>query len=303
MEASTIIKNHTINELVGIFGDKPQKEGLHVYCSKDKLDKVPLNYPFRINNYGLIYVIKGKLEVQINLISQVTEKNGLVAVKPRSAIQILAIDNDSEFIAINFSIDFILKNSINKVELDAFDFFTVNDFLKIELNETESKLAINLFEVLFENNQFDSKNISFNEEIMSSSFNLLMYHIASIYKKEYPEFKANITRQEQLTVSFIKILSENFKQERNVQFYADALFVTANHLSKVLKEVSGKTASQLITDTVIMEAKILLRDSTLTVSQVSNELQFSDQSSFGKYFKKYTNLSPIQFKASLKNIN
>ena len=97
------------------------------------------------------------------------------------------------------------------------------------------------------------------------------------------------------------ILNENFKTERSVQFYADTLYMTSGHLSKVLKQVSGKTAGQLIDDAVIMEAKILLAAPELTVAQVANELQFSDQSFFGKYFKKHTGLPPSKFRRQAKS--
>jgi len=103
-----------------------------------------------------------------------------------------------------------------------------------------------------------------------------------------------------LTIRFFKILNTNFKNERSVQFYADQLCLTAGYLSKTLKEVTGKTASQLIDDTVIMEAKLLLKDSLRSVTEVAEDLKFSNASFFGKFFKKHTGFSPTEFRKNTK---
>ena len=137
-------------------------------------------------------------------------------------------------------------------------------------------------------------------EIMMHSFGLLLYHYGAIFKREYPNLEANLSRQQELTLRFLTILNDNFKNERTVTFYADTMCLTSGHLSKVLKEVSGKTAGQLIDDTVIMEAKLLLSNPLLSISQIADELKFCDQSFFGKYFKKNTGLSPSKFRKIAK---
>ena len=123
-----------------------------------------------------------------------------------------------------------------------------------------------------------------------------MYQYASLLKIKFPNLEADLTRQEKLALRFLKLLNENFKQERTVQFYADILCLTPGYLSKVLKTVSKKTAGQLIDEAVIMESKLLLKNQTLSISEVADELQFSDQSFFGKYFKKHTGHSPSKFR-------
>jgi AraC family transcriptional regulator, transcriptional activator of pobA len=81
-----------------------------------------------------------------------------------------------------------------------------------------------------------------------------------------------------------------------VQFYADALFVSSKHLTETIKEVTGRTSGEWIEDAVILEAKVLLRNHEITISQVAENIHFPDQSSFGKYFKKHTGLSPSDYR-------
>ena len=89
---------------------------------------------------------------------------------------------------------------------------------------------------------------------------------------------------------------QNFRKERSVAFYADRMCVTPKHLSAVAKEITGLTASELIDHYVIMEAKIMLAETALTIQEVSNKLNFANQSFFGKYFKHLTGFSPSAFR-------
>jgi len=291
------IKKHTISDIIKILGDSPQNDGLHIHISKNKFQDIPLSYPFRSDNYAFIMVVSGSFKIQLNLMSYTIESNEMIAIKPQTVSHTLEMSSDLEIITISFTVDFILRNSINQMELNAFDFFTSSQGIsKLKLAKNEMDTAVGLSRLLEKNNSIDSPNAFFREEIIHYSFGLLMYHFAAIYRKIYPNLEADLTRQEELTLRFLTILNENLKKERSVLFYADVLCVTSGHLTKVLKKVSGKTAHQLIDDAVIMESKILLGNPALSIAEVTQELKFSDQSFFGKYFKKHTGFSPTEFR-------
>jgi AraC-like DNA-binding protein len=74
------------------------------------------------------------------------------------------------------------------------------------------------------------------------------------------------------------------------------LYVTPKHLTETVKEMTGKTAGEWIDDAIILEAKVLLRNSGTGIAQVANLLNFPDQSSFGKFFKKHTGYAPTEFR-------
>ena len=105
-------------------------------------------------------------------------------------------------------------------------------------------------------------------------------------------------RREALFERFMQLLEEHHVSERNVAFYADHLFLTPKHVSKVILEVSGKTPTQWIDEYVVLEAKSLLKYSNLTIQEIADYLNFSTQSVFGKYFKHKTDLSPREYKES-----
>ena len=94
---------------------------------------------------------------------------------------------------------------------------------------------------------------------------------------------------------FIGLVREHHRRERTVAFYADKLFISPKYLSLIIKETLGRSAAEIIDDYVILEAKNLLRFSGKDIQQVSYELNFPNQSSFGKYFKHLTGLSPSEY--------
>ncbi|MDY3070465.1 MAG: helix-turn-helix domain-containing protein [Parabacteroides sp.] len=109
---------------------------------------------------------------------------------------------------------------------------------------------------------------------------------------------ATLSRKEELLDKFLQLLFENCKKEHGVKFYADKLFITPQYLSLVLKEMTGKSANKWIDESLVVEAKILLKTPDITVQRVADLLNFSDQSTFGKFFKKHVGLSPMEFRKS-----
>jgi AraC-like DNA-binding protein len=85
-------------------------------------------------------------------------------------------------------------------------------------------------------------------------------------------------------------------KEHKLDFYASQLHLTPKSLSAAIKKQTGKSAGKWIDDTVTLEAKVLLQNKSLTVSQVSSLLNFSDQSVFGKFFRANAGLSPVAYR-------
>ena len=94
------------------------------------------------------------------------------------------------------------------------------------------------------------------------------------------------------------MLFEHCKEQHVVTFYAEKLFITPQYLSLILKELTGKSANKWIADALIVEAKMLLKAPQATVQQVADILHFSDQSTFGKFFKKHMGISPMEYRKS-----
>lgn len=110
------------------------------------------------------------------------------------------------------------------------------------------------------------------------------------------EGESKKSKHQVLVEKFLNLVRLHFKDERSLEFYANKLFLTPKHLSKVVKENSGKTAGDWIDSYVILEAKALLKTTDMTVQQISDRLNFPSQSFFGKYFKRLEGISPSEYK-------
>lgn len=97
---------------------------------------------------------------------------------------------------------------------------------------------------------------------------------------------------------FVRLVHVNYTRERSVRFYADRLFISPKYLSMLVRDATGRTAAMWIDEFVLMEAKNLLRFSGKNIQQVAYALNFPSQSSFGKYFKHLTGLSPSEYQKS-----
>lgn len=104
------------------------------------------------------------------------------------------------------------------------------------------------------------------------------------------------TRKKEIFDRFIEVLRENYTSQRAIGFYADRLCMTPKYLSQVVHSVSGRHAGDWIRDYVILEAKALLKSGRYSVQQVSDMLNFANQSFFGAYFKRSVGCSPSAYR-------
>lgn len=105
------------------------------------------------------------------------------------------------------------------------------------------------------------------------------------------------TAQQELLLKFIQLIDNHYIDKRTVQEYADMLAITSNHLSQVVKQVSGKNALNFIAERLATEAKSLLQYTNAEISQIAYQLNFSDPANFGRFFKKQAGLSPSEFRS------
>lgn len=251
-----------------------------------------------LDRFSILLVNLGSLSMAINSREVTVFENELLVIPIRSSCEVLIISNQLQICLLSFTSEFAFENSIRRPYIGYFEFFITKLSSKILLKNKEVILLINLFALL--NNKVLRPNAHiFKNEIILFSFNLLLYELAGIYHKHAGEISIRHTRKEKLTLQFFKILEMNCKQEHSVKFYADTLDVTRDHLSKTVKQVTEKTAKQFIEQAIVLEAKILLHNYNLTILDISEELQFSNPSSFSTFFKRHTFLSPSQYRLRL----
>ena len=105
-----------------------------------------------------------------------------------------------------------------------------------------------------------------------------------------------IGRKDELYGQFTDLVRRHFRTCRDVSYYADHLCITVKYLSQVVKEQTGRPASEVIEQYVTTECKALLSSTTMSIQQIADTLNFPSQSVFGKYFKRATGMSPREYR-------
>lgn len=170
----------------------------------------------------------------------------------------------------------------------------------LKLDEHETSMTLRYLKLMHSVMQ-DNFNLQINRHIVANLTAALFYQtLAVLYKKvEYTSQTNTSQRRSNYVHQFLKLVHLHYTRERSVDFYASKLFISPKYLSLLVKEATGRSAVRWIDHFVIMEAKNLLRYSGKNIQQVAYALNFSNQSSFGKYFKHNTGMSPTEFQKSL----
>ncbi|WP_071145119.1 helix-turn-helix domain-containing protein [Bacteroides ihuae] len=132
-----------------------------------------------------------------------------------------------------------------------------------------------------------------------NAFSSFMLELANIYSRINNEYSFE-TSNDKITKRFFQLIAGNVRKKHNVIFYANELCISPDYLSRVLKATNGHNATQWLTEALMIEAKKLLRHTDTSIQQIADELNFSDQSTFGKFFKRYCGKSPIEWRKENK---
>jgi AraC family transcriptional regulator, transcriptional activator of pobA len=126
--------------------------------------------------------------------------------------------------------------------------------------------------------------------------NLILIAANRSYQRQQLARKVDPKKDSTIVTRFKKLVGQHFITRRQVSDYAILLNVTANHLNKIIKAQTGKTAGSFIEEMILMEAKALLRHTELTIAEIAYQLNFSDPSYFNKFFKKEAGLTPLAYR-------
>ena len=220
--------------------------------------------------------------------------NTIVFFNPDSIIRTIKCSSNAAAYLLAFS-----KSFVNEIQIDLSTSLPVYmRFGKapvLEVTPQDVDEIRQLFQLI--KTMLRSDKERYRHEIIRTLFTTAFYIITEINQREQPgEMKQG--RCEVLFDEFMSLLQQYNKRERNVSFYAKQLNITPKYLSSVVKEVSGKTAARWIDESVILEAKALLKYSGMSIQEIAYHLNFSTQSFFGKYFRSHTGMTPSAYRMS-----
>lgn len=286
---------HTIKDLGDMAGHSFYPDGLQVMLSTSRPKKPSFQHPFRSDSYWVVLVMHDSFTIELNDEEFVVKENNLLIIPPHAVRHSAGAPDSCNIACVAFTPEFLLDVGISRRHIDSFEYLFKNPGTLLQLTQEDASRFMSVITMLQEKN-FAEGDHPFAAEVVRHFFNVFQFELAGLYYKYRNYKKLVYDRKEELLWRFLSLLPEHVKTERSLQFYANRLYVTPKYLTQTVKKLSGKTAGKYIDDMVILQAKNLLRDPALTIAQVADHLDFSDQFFFSKFFKRYTGLTPSDYR-------
>lgn len=255
--------------------------------------KSVVNHPVKLDAVVCIICVKGQMDGTINLKKFKAKAPCLFIIVADQILQCDYFSDDFSGLSIIMSKSF-LEDAFVDIQVSMPLFRSVIDKPWVQLNQDELKSMIEYFFLLQRTVRGkENPNLSLTLKHLTLGFfygtGYRFYPVPNESKK---------TKKDILVEKFLTFVKENCRKERMIEFYSEKLFLTPKHLSKVIRERSGKSSGEWIEDHVMLEAKALLKSTDKTIQQISDELNFPSQSFFGKYFKRREGISPKEYRRS-----
>ncbi len=190
----------------------------------------------------------------------------------------------------HFSLELLTSDFKLKDLLNDFPFLEFSSHPLVTINYDAKMLVIPLFERLM--NEYRADN--------NCRYDILRAYLVALFTeiKPFVESSKSITTNAAsiLTEEFKKLLSEYIYQKQKITDYAELLSVSPNHLNKCVKKTMGKSAHDLLNEMLLLEAKVLLKQTNLTISEISYKIGKNEISDFARFFKAQTGMKPSEYR-------
>jgi AraC family transcriptional activator of pobA len=255
---------------------------------------LPIDRPYRSDYYKIGIVLRGSARLQVNLETYDLGPNSLMVLSPYVIKQWPSMSDDCDALSIFFTKEFIAAGG--GPNLDAFAFFERDARHVFTLPPAEAASITALLHTIEQ--KYDAPH-AYREEILRSLIHILLHETAPIYSAQRTSPHTSQTRSQLIAADFKKLVNTHYATERSLAFYADKLCISPKHLAETVREATGKRAVAWLAEAVLLEARVLLQNPALTIGQIADTLHFADQSTFGRFFRNNTGVSPAGYRQRL----
>jgi len=299
------IQSFSLATLLDICGRRPEDlyyDGCLIASRvnvKDEFNIDLFRYPTRLDAFAIIFCSKGSIVSTSGVTRHTIGERTLFVHLPGSILQVESVE-DASVHAILCEEEFIQRINIDLKLLTQL-FLQVEKHPSLPLDGEEwDGVMRSLDGIRIEGAR--QRNDPYSAEIIRSMIRTLAYKVCRIIGRHIesqpaPETSAR-SRNDEYFNQFMSELTKHYMQERSVGFYAGQLHLTPKYLTTIIRKTSGRTAAEWIDDYVVLEAKNLLKYSTMSIQEIAYCLNFPNQSFFGKYFRSHTGMTPSAYRMS-----
>jgi AraC-like DNA-binding protein len=217
-------------------------------------------------------------------------KRGSLFVLQPGQMHHWSLSEDIEGFVIIFSQE-LYNLYFGQKKINEYNFYhSIHNRPEMVFEENEIPNLLPYFDLLIQENNHENK---FQLDKMLNLLDCIHIEISRKYSETYSHqaHSYNIKIN-----TFEMLLEQYFRMEKLPSFYAEKLNITLKHLNRICNEILQKTATEVITDRVILEIKRMLIDKQLSINEIAFAVGYEDYSYFSRFFKKQTGISPTEFR-------
>ncbi|RKE55672.1 AraC family transcriptional regulator [Sphingobacterium detergens] len=268
-----------------------KSKGIFILHQTNALSQELVDNKHQFEGLVISFMLKGSMRANIHFLSHEINANDTVVILPQLTIDPQWASENAEMITVGISLDFISTFPLLRE-------FITNDQIRwrpvIRLNTEEQTLQQEF--VHFLQRYYQKGPSSKKTEVLQYLIIALITMLSEAYTGLPKSSSQSTNRTDEIIDNFYVLISKYANQQRSAKFYAEKLHITAQYLTTLLKRRTGKSIVEWIDHVVIMHAKSLLKSSSRSIKEISNELEFGNTSLFCRYFKRNTGLSPKKFR-------
>ena len=259
----------------------------------NSIDELKLNdQPIRLHNPMFALCLQGTAKIKVNLAEYDVPEKSLIVIVHDSIVHGYSHSEDFKGVYLVVNREFATEQ-MSDIRSAYQLMYSFKDSPVIRLSDYQMASLSEFYHFLVK--KITDKQLQNRKAVISSVLQGLYQEFYGIFRSQSSAAMRS-SRNEEIFYKFYELVKEHCKKERSVNFYAQKLYITAKHLSTMVKKVTGKTAGNWIDGYVILSAKVMLRSSDLTIQEISQQLNFSNQSFFGKYFRQHVGMSPSDYR-------
>ena len=273
----------------------PERWDCNIYCleTDDELTlRTNITQGF-LSAYSFTMVLEGWLTLQYNGQELTLQKGDMFIYMPGLSITILVASDDYRGICLiadeGYTLELpVVRNAIRTAYFPLLEF----GHPRLTLQPDDSGHLEQLMRLAIR--YLNSPN-PLHGESLRLIYSLFLSYLSAIEDRSVHNHRFS-PRVEELFLRFIQLLPQHFVEHRDIAFYADRLCITTTYLSRIVRQVSGRTVADYIDQMLLMEAAWLLQTSTLTVAQIADRLHFAETTTFARFFKRLKGCTPKEYR-------
>lgn len=260
----------------------------------DRISEAPIpQSSTRLNFILMAMCKKGKAQYSIDTRQQVVKPGDLMFVSERHVIDNYEASPDFECLCIMLTTEYYHGFVQDVKNVSSLLLFSMNNPV-VPLTNKEIQVFTNYFETIREKMADTSHH--YRSPLIKALLLAMFYDMSNVIYRVERQGNRKHTRAEAIFANFIRLLEENFRTQHRVSWYAEQLCITPKYLSEIVKKISLRTPNEWIDSYVILEARVLLKNTTKSIKEITDELNFPNQSFLGKYFKEHVGVSPSEYR-------